>query len=211
MPDLFHIVAEPRRPVSQPYSCLVLLHGRGSNEEDLFGLVPELPPELFVVSFRAPYRMPWGGFMWYDMVENGRPEESTFQEALGSLLAALRALPGQYAIDPERLFLGGFSQGAMMSACVTLVQPSLARAAIMLSGYLPAAGLEIDASGSKGKSLFMGHGTLDSLLPVSLAQRARAELEELGLKVEYHEYPMDHQVVPQELADLRAWLDRQLA
>ena len=208
---LEHLTAWPRVQGQEPHPCLVLLHGRGSNEQDLFGLVPELPKQPLVVSVRAPFPFPWGGFFWYDLSgEQHVPDPETFSSSMAQLRELLAELPSRYPIDPARLYLLGFSQGALMSGCLTLAQPGLVRATAMLSGYLPLhAPLETEEAGVAGKPIFMAHGQYDNVLPVVMGRQARMHLETLKADVEYHEYPMDHQVVEQEIADLRHWFEAQ--
>ncbi|HUZ78378.1 MAG TPA: hypothetical protein VMV93_12440 [Chloroflexota bacterium] len=213
MPDseLVHITLSPRGAGPEPHPCLVLLHGRGSNEQDLPALVPALPPELFVVSVRAPFSFSGSGYAWYQLQSMGVPDEPTFQQSLNLLQPFLSNLPQRYPIDPRRVFLGGFSQGAMMCASITLIHPALVRGTAVLSGYLPNIELPSDRPGCAGKPVFLAHGREDSVLPLAMGHDARRRLEELGLAVEYHEYAMDHQVVPAELDDLSAWLRARLA
>jgi phospholipase/carboxylesterase len=191
----------------------VLLHGRGSNEQDLFGMVPELPKQPLVVSVRAPFPFPaeWGGgYFWYDLSgERHVPEPKTFESSLQQLEEFVRKLPSQYPVDPSRLYLLGFSQGALMSGCLTLAHPELMAGTVMLSGYLPLqSDLATDEAGVAGKPIFVAHGTHDSVLSIVLGRQARMHLETLKADVEYHEYPMDHQVVMEELAALRAWFEK---
>lgn len=208
---LEHLTAWPRVQGQEPHPCLVLLHGRGSNEQDLFGLVPELPKQPLVVSVRAPFPFAWGGWFWYDLSgEQHVPDPETFASSMAQLRELLAELPSHYPIDPARLYLLGFSQGALMSGCLTLAQPGLVRATAMLSGYLPLhAPLETDEAGVAGKPIFMAHGQYDNVLPVVMGRQARMHLETLKADVEYHEYPMDHQVIEQEMADLRRWFEAQ--
>jgi phospholipase/carboxylesterase len=203
---LHHLAAHPREPIAEPYPCLVLLHGRGSNEQDLFGLVPELPKKNLVVSVRAPNTFPFGGFYWYDIEGQAAPIQETLDDALGQLRNFVAALPAQYPIDPARVYVLGFSQGALMAGCLMLSDPQLVAAAVMLSGYLPLTlELTTNATGIAGKPIFMAHGTYDNVLPVTLGRQARLHLEGLHAAVEYHEYAMDHQVSMDELSDLNAW------
>lgn len=204
---LEHLIAWPREETQPPHPTIVLLHGRGSNEQDLFGLVPELPKQPLLVSVRAPFPFPWGGFFWYDISgEQHVPDPETFSSSLGQLKEFLTALPSQYPVDPARVFLTGFSQGALMSGCITLAEPRLVAATAMLSGYLPLQSpLTVEETGIRSKPIFVAHGTYDNVLPVTLGRQARLHLEGLQADVEYHEYPMDHQVVEQEMIDLRTW------
>lgn len=208
---LEHLTAWPRVEGQDPHPCIVLLHGRGSNEQDLFGLVPELPKQPLVVSVRAPFPFPWGGWFWYDLSgQNHVPDSETFASSMTQLRQFLAELPLRYPVDAARVFLLGFSQGALMSGCLTLAEPSKVRATAMLSGYLPLdSPLETDGSGIAGKPIFIAHGQYDNVLPVVMGRQARMHLETLEADVEYHEYAMDHQVVEDELRDLRQWFERQ--
>ncbi|MBV9119885.1 MAG: phospholipase [Chloroflexi bacterium] len=200
---LFHLVSWPREPVDPPYACLVLLHGRGSNEQDLFGMVPELPRRAVVLSVRAPNPFPWGGYFWYELkTEHGGPDELTLNSSLKELHSLLETLPDTYQVDPAQIYLLGFSQGALTSGCLLVSHPEMIAGAAMLSGYLPEG---LTPEGIAGKAVFMAHGSADSVLPVVLGRQARLKLEGAGADVEYHEYPMDHQVSEAELSDLRHW------
>ncbi|MHB8620005.1 MAG: alpha/beta hydrolase [Chloroflexota bacterium] len=207
MADLYHIAAHPRERTDEPFPCLVLLHGRGSHEQDLFGLVPELPKQFLVVSVRAPLTLDWGGYQWYEFDQTGVPDAKMLAEASGRLRDLVTSLPGRFPVDPARVTLLGFSQGALMAGYLALTEPALISAAVMLSGYLPAE-MEADAALVKGKPFFMAHGTEDPVLPVLLARQARLCLENFGVDLEYHEYPMPHAVIPQELGDLNAWWEK---
>jgi len=208
---LEHLISWPREQAAEPHSCLLLLHGRGSNEQDLFGLVPELPKQPLVISVRAPFPFPWGGYFWYDLSDqNHVPEPQTFNSSLDQLRSLLKELPSRYPVDPARVFLLGFSQGALMSGCITLAEPGLISATAMLSGYLPAEmPFEVDPAALAGKPLFLAHGTYDNVLPVVLGRQARLRLEDWQAAVEYHEYGMDHQVTMEELQDLNRWFEAQ--
>ena len=207
--DLYHVVSWPRQAAAEPHPCLVLLHGRGSNEQDLFGLVPELPKVPLVVSLRAPFSMDWGGYMWYEITDQRAvPDPATFAQSLGAIKGFLEGLPQRYPVDPTRIFVIGFSQGALMAGSVTVAHPELVAAAVMLSGYLPPSDALAPGEALAGKPFFVAHGTDDPVLPVVLARQARLFLEGLRATVDYHEYSMEHQVIEPELRDLRAWLAR---
>jgi len=201
---LQHLVAWPREQADRPHPCLVLLHGRGSNEQDLFGLVPQLPKRPLVLSVRAPHPFAWGGYFWYEFTgEQGRPDEATLNSSLDQLRDLLAALPEQYQVDASQVYLLGFSQGALMAGTLTLKEPQLVAGTVMLSGYLP--DIDVTVEGMTGKPVFMAHGTNDGVLPVVMARQARLRLEDLRAELEYHEYPMEHEVSLDELKDLQCW------
>lgn len=203
--DLFHLVSWPREQAAAPHPCLVLLHGRGSDEQDLFSLVPELPRRPLVVSVRAPFPFPWGGFFWYDLTNNQpKPDVQTMSRSLDELREFIAALPSRYQVDPAQVYVLGFSQGSLMSGCLTLANPELIAGTVMLSGYLPA---ETGTGDVTGKPVFMAHGSNDGVLPVVLGRQARLFLEGRGASVDYHEYAMDHQIIPDELRAVRRWFE----
>jgi phospholipase/carboxylesterase len=202
---LHHLVSWPRTQGDAPHPALVLLHGRGSNEQDLFGLVPVLPQRPVVISVRAPFSFPYGGFYWYDLGSGGETDRPSLDSSLQQLHELIAALPEQYQVDPSQVYLLGFSQGALMSGHFTLANPQLVAGTVMLSGYLR----EPDQHGDPtGKPFFMAHGANDGVLPIVLARQARLQLEGLGVDLEYHEYPMEHQVIKPELDDLAKWFER---
>src|SRR5438874_12536270 len=99
----------------------------------------------------------------------------------------IEGLPGQYPVDPQRIFLAGFSKGALMSGCFTLAKPGLVAATAMLSGYLPLqSSPATHQAGIKSKPIFVAHGSYDNVLPVALGRQARLHLEGLEAEVEYH-------------------------
>ena len=193
-----------------PHPALLLLHGRGSNELDLLAMAPELEPRFFLVSARAPYA--WqGGFRWYEQDGPDRADDAAFLNSLALLVKLLEDLPEAYPIDPARLFLLGFSQGAMMSNAVTLTVPERVAGAVLLSGYQPdLARLDVRREALRGKPVFVAPGTYDALLPVELGRIVRDTLSGLGVDLTYREYPMDHQVILPELHDFKTWLGERL-
>ena len=202
-------VSQAAREGKGPHPCLVLLHGRGSHEQDLMGLAPHLDPRFYLVSVRAPYA--WmGGYRWVDQDDEARQKE-TFRASLDHLTALLDELPTRYPIDPARRFLLGFSQGAMMSTALVLASPEKIAGALLLSGLLPNTELlAVRTEAVKDKPAFVAHGTNDSLLPAARGRPVRDALISHGVSVTYHEYPMDHQIVFEELQDIQRWLDDRL-
>jgi phospholipase/carboxylesterase len=198
-----------------PAGVLVLLHGRGTSEHDLYPLFDMLDPEarLTGVTPRAPLSLPPGGAHWYIVREVGFPDSDTFCGTYEALAEWLDALPAQLGAPTGRTVLGGFSQGAVMSYALGLGagRPSPA-ALIALSGFLPVVdGLELDLESRAGLPTAIGHGMLDPIIPVGFGREARARLERAGLDVVYRESPMAHSVDPAFLRELHPWLRNVLA
>jgi phospholipase/carboxylesterase len=189
-----------------------LLHGLGSNEHDLFALAPRLDECLFIISVRAPLTYAWGGYMWFDVERHGPALGS---ESIESGLALLGDFLGQieqeYPIDAKRLFLGGFSMGAAMAGATLLLHPEKLAGAIMTSGFLPPDPTRrYRLSEAAGRPLFQAHGLYDPVIPLAYAHQTRDFLQTTPVDLEYHEYPIGHQVSEEELLDLSTWLEPRL-
>ncbi|HET9495149.1 MAG TPA: phospholipase [Chloroflexia bacterium] len=189
---------------------LLLLHGRGADEADLMGLESALDPRLTIVSARAPFRL-GPGFAWYGMSEVGKPDVDTLRASVRELEDFIDGLPGAYGIDPARLYLMGFSQGAVMSAAMALLKPDAVRGALLHSGYVPAnAGLGFSHEAAEGKHFYLAHGKYDDVIPVTFGRDSHEYLQAANADVEYREYPIGHTISEESLYDLSEWLTAQL-
>src|SRR5512142_3241059 len=112
---LEHRVAPPEQSTAEQHPALIFLHGRGADEEDLMGLAPYLDPRFFLLSVRAPFAFPYGGYTWYEVGTVGIPEPGMFQESYGRLVTFVQDAVKGYPIDPSQVFLFGFSMGTVMS------------------------------------------------------------------------------------------------
>lgn len=213
--NLTHMVrpAQERDESGGPVPGLLLLHGRGADEADLMGLEEALDRRFTIISPRAPYRL-GPGWAWYGMAEVGKPDSDSFKESLGGLRTFIEGLPAAYEIDPARLYVLGFSQGAILGSVLAMSAPDLVRGVAMHSGYVPqaldGAALDIDPAGLAGKRFFVAHGKYDDVLPVSFARDSHEYLEQAGADVAYQEYPIGHSISEESLYDLSQWLTRRL-
>ncbi|WP_242198486.1 MULTISPECIES: alpha/beta fold hydrolase [unclassified Pseudomonas] len=195
---------------------VIFLHGFGSNEEDLFGIKDALPSTWTYLSARAPMPVDPQGYRWFtktpgDGDYNG--ETADLQRSAALIEDFVGKATAKYHTQSDRVFLVGFSQGAIMSYEVGLRKPALVRGIAALSGsVLPVLKAELKPSESLGKlAIFIGHGTLDQALPYASATRANEVLVGLGLTPEFHGYPgMPHTVSETEVQDLKAWLEKSL-
>ena len=188
----------------EPEGALVLLHGRGADECDLYPLLDELDPErrLLGVAPRGPLSLPPGGAHWYALGGIPTPDPSTFWPTFEAAAAWLDALP----VPLERTVLGGFSQGAVMSWALGLGRGAAKRPAgiIALSSFMPVVdGLELDLSGLDGYPIAIGHGTYDPVISVQFGRESRTRVEPTGADVLYREYPLPHTIDPGFLPRLR--------
>jgi phospholipase/carboxylesterase len=209
---LFHRVIQPRTPAGEHHPLLVLLHGRGADEEDLASLAEEIDGRFLVVSPRAPFPFQFGGgFTWYEFDTAGTPDPVMFRNSYDSLLQFLQDAVSGYPVDPQQLYLFGFSMGTVMSHAIALSRPGLVRGVVANSGYVPEKTfLSFHWDALARLDVLITHGTMDPVLPVGMGRRARELYGASAARLEYREYPMGHQISEESLRDVTAWLTRSL-
>ena len=204
-----------REPAGEAEGALVLLHGRGADENDLFPLFDMLDPDrrLLGVCPRGPLSMPPGGAHWYAVKRVGFPDPATFFPTFETLEGWLGAFLEAQGIPIERTVVGGFSQGAVMSFALGLGPGRPRPAAILaLSGFMPTVeGFDLNLDDMFGFRVAIGHGTFDPVIEVGFSRDAQKRLEDAGADVTFKESPMDHTIDPEYLNYLRAWLKRATA
>jgi phospholipase/carboxylesterase len=201
------IELKPREPGLE--RTLVLLHGYGADQHDLLPIAHELDPRLRAVALQAPVSLGGGMRAWFNLSQDAQGISFDPDEARAGLAAALAAVE-EIARGSPRPILLGFSQGAAMALGIALQRPDLVQGIISLSGVPPPADLARDEKKLRGFPVFAAHGEHDPLIPIALGRAVRDELVGLGLAIDWHEYPMGHMVVPEELDDARAWLQKLL-
>jgi phospholipase/carboxylesterase len=191
-----------RPAAGEPEGALVLLHGRGADEHDLFPLLDALDPERRLHGYtpRAPLTLSPGGAHWYVVPRVGYPDPETFAEGYDALTAWFDALP----FAAGDVVLGGFSQGAVMSYALGLGKGRpRTRALIAISGFIPTVeNWEPDLE-PPFPPIAIAHGTYDPVIPVEFGRQARDRLEAAGADVWYRESPIEHSIDPQVLLALR--------
>lgn len=203
----------PAAPSTPRPWLLVLMHGVGSNEHDLFALAAQLPEHFHVLSLRAPHRMRPGAHAWFDfsIEPNGDRTIDEAQEAHSRAVAAeaIAAAQAQTGIPPERTVVGGFSQGGIMALSLLLTRPELMRAALVWHGRLLAQAVPLTAPHDAlvGKRLWVSHGSHDAVIPVQHAHALRHHMDSLPVSVTYREFPSAHEIRPGELAATLEWLE----
>ena len=204
-----------RRADGDAAGLLVLHHGRGASEHDLFPLGEVLDPghELHVVAPRAPLSLPGApGYHWYVVPQVGYPDPETFRSAVRALGEFHDELWQRTGIAPGRTVLCGFSMGAVMSYALGLDRGRPVPAGILAySGFVPTVeGWEPDLAGRQGLPVFVAHGRQDPVIDVAFGRRARELLEGGRLDVEYHESDVGHQIDRGHLPAAIGWLERTL-
>ncbi|WP_024646563.1 alpha/beta hydrolase [Pseudomonas syringae] len=193
---------------------VIFIHGYGSNAADLFGLKEELPADYNYLSVQAPVELQPDSYKWFSQ-KKGVPDYDGVTEDLKSsgtkLTAFIAQATAKFHTQPGKVFLIGFSQGAMMSYEVALRQPKLVGGFAALSGrLLPVVQSEVKASDDlKALKVFIGHGTQDRQVAYASAPQAETTLKTLGLKPEFHAYEgMGHSINEAEVVDLANWLQQ---
>src|SRR5438105_3966182 len=181
---------------------LILLHGYGADERDLLPIAHELDPRLRAVSLQGPVAL--GGPMraWFNLSQDMQGRISfDAEEARTAVQGAIAAVEEIAAASPRPLLLG-FSQGAGIAVGLALLRPELVAGVLSLSGVARALEARDHAPPERiaGLPVFAAHGLQDPLLPISLGRGLRDELVRLGADLEWHEYPMGHMVIPEEIA-----------
>jgi len=198
---------------SQNQPLVIFLHGYGSNEQDLFGMKEGLPATYNYLSVRAPITLEEGSYQWFRKKGEGAYNGETDDlKASGQiLLSFINAAAKKYHTSPDKVFLVGFSQGAIMSYEVGLRHPEALGGIAALSGrILPVLKAELKPDAARQSlNIFIGHGTDDRRLPYSDGTEANSLLKTLSLTPEFHAYQgVGHSISAEEVQDLNTWLQR---
>jgi len=193
---------------------LIMLHGYGSNEEDLFSFSSELNPKLRIVSFRAPLNLGMGGYAWYsinfDADQNKFSDLEQAQNSMTKLKQEIEDLQHSYGNTQENTFLLGFSQGCILSMALGLNYPKTVSKIIGLSGYLMKELLPEAFDDLSKVDIYNSHGTMDQVIPVSWAEKTAGFMEEHHISYVFETYPAGHGVNPQNFFAMRNWLDSRI-
>jgi phospholipase/carboxylesterase len=209
--SLEYQIREPKIIVEKN-PLLLLLHGYGSNDSDLFSFASELPEEYYVISARAPYDLQYGSYAWYAI--NFDADQNKFSDHDQAILSRdlvvkfIEELKVKFPIDSSNITLIGFSQGSILSYSIALSYPNIVQRVGALSGYLY---LDINSENYQNNDfsnlkVFASHGTVDQVIPVEWARKTDPILKSLGINSTYKEYPIGHGVSPQNFFDLKDWL-----
>lgn len=212
---LDHIIRKPKVNVEKA-PALILLHGYGSDENDLFSFAEEMPEELFIISAKAPYPMQPYGNAWYAIHfdnENGKFSDDLQAIKSRDLIATfIDQVVANYPVDSAKINLLGFSQGSILSYAVALTYPEKVANVIALSGYINKKifGQDYLKNDLSKLSFYCSHGSADQVIPVEWARRTKPFLENLGVEFTYSEFPVGHGVAPQNFFELKEWLKKRL-
>jgi phospholipase/carboxylesterase len=212
-PELQFLFVPAREKTAGPAPVLVLLHGVGSNEHDLLGLEPSLDPRFALYSLRAPLPLGPQSFAWFHLTPGLQHDPAEAEAARTSLVRFLRTLRQNPEIDPSRIYLLGFSQGAILSLSVLLTEPELVSGAVVISGLtLPEIAERAKASASlAAPHVLLMHGRQDARLPFARAIESQAVLQRSGFSPELKAYDAGHEINAAMRDDLGKWLMAELS
>ena len=212
---LHYLIKKPKIESENP-PLLLMLHGYGSNEEDLFSFADELPGELLIVSARAPLSMGFGGYAWYtihwDAPEGHFSDIPEAIKARESIATFIDEIKEKYHTKKDNTFLLGFSQGCILSFAAALQYPEKVQHVIGLSGYINQQLLpeNIRKENYKSLDIYNSHGSVDQVIPVEWARKTKPFLDNFEISNVYYEYPVGHGVAPQNFHSFNQWIKERL-
>lgn len=199
---------------SEASPVIIMLHGFGSDENDLFSFAGELPDIYTIISLRAPLKMQPYGNAWYTIyLDNTQGKFSDTEEAIKSrevISNCIDEIIEKYNIQKDNVTLLGFSQGTILSFAVALSYPEKVKNVIGLSGYIDT-DLLVEGFAEKDFSrlnVYSSHGSQDQVIPVSLARNTKPFLNQLNIDCVYSEFPVGHGVAPQNFYEFKEWLGK---
>lgn len=212
--SLPHIIRKSTLTENAP--LLIMLHGYGSDEADLYSFSGELPDDIFIISVQGPIAMQPYGYAWYSInfdEENGKWSDNEQAKVSRDLIAKfIDEAVEAYPVDKNNVTLLGFSQGAILSYAVALTYPEKVKNIIALSGYINKDILpeNLDKTDFSNLDFYCSHGSVDQVIPVDWARQSAPFLEELNIKHIYSEFPVGHGVAPQNFREFREWLGKRV-
>lgn len=193
-----------------------MLHGYGSNEEDLFSFAEKLPEEFFIISVRAPLDLQPYGHAWYEIHWNNTNGKFTDEvQAIDSrekITQFIDEAIAAYPVDEREVTLVGFSQGCILSFAVALSYPEKVKNIVGLSGYIDQNIIKkgFEQNDFSHLAVYSSHGTMDQVIPVDWARNTRPLLDKLGIANTFSEFPVGHGVAPQNFAEIRKFLEERV-
>lgn len=208
------MIYELRRPAQiepdKTYPALFVLHGIGSNEQNMLTLVDGLEEQFYIFSIRGHLPQP-PGYSYFTIQGYGKPHRDVFDQGVKQLTSFIDYACEKYPLDINRLFLLGFSQGAILSMTLGLTMGNRIKGIVALSGYIPAfVKEEYNLELVDQQSLFISHGNMDQVLPYEWGIANDEFFRELGANVTFKTYQEGHTVSLRNQQDFIKWLQVQL-
>jgi len=215
MNSQLHYITRPSN-LKENAPLLIMCHGYGSDENDLFSFASELPEELYVISLKAPIQMQPYGNAWYNInfdAEKGKwSDNEQAKQSRDAIANFIDYACEKFPVDKNNVTLLGFSQGTILSYAVALSYPEKVKNIIALSGYINKDILSEDINKKDYSHLdfYCSHGSVDQVIPVDWARQTPSFLDHLNIKHQYSEFPVGHGVAPQNFFELKDWLIKRI-
>lgn len=189
------------------YPVIFTLHGKGSNEKNMMGLVAPLAADFIIINIRGDLTL-GNGYQYYELKSLGNPIRELFDQAVQNLEAFIRYATEKYPVDAQKRYLLGFSQGAILSMTLALTMGDQLKGIVALNGYVPAfVKTEYSLQSVKNTSVFISHGEFDSVFPVRIGHETAAYFQDLTSHLTFKLYPTDHGVSEENQRDFVRWLE----
>ena len=207
-----YLIKEPQSKTSES-PLLLLLHGFGSNESDLHSFANYLPENHYIVSIRAPFKLPNGGFAWYnisfDEDMNKFNNHDQAKDSINMIINFIEELSNKYLIDKDKISLLGFSQGTILSYALCLNYPEKFKNIIGFSGYIDEAMINIESENTDYSklNLYISHGKDDRVIPVDWARKSTEVLKRNKIKYSFNEFNSGHTISSENFYDFKNWLE----
>ncbi|NRF90176.1 dienelactone hydrolase family protein [Paenibacillus frigoriresistens] len=190
------------------YPTIFTLHGKGSNEKNMFGLVAPVSDDFIIVSIRGNLIL-GAGYQYYELKSLGNPIREMFDQAIGQLEAFIYYATEKYPIDAAKRYLLGFSQGAILSMSLALTMGEQLKGIVALNGYVPDfVKTEYPLKSVNHISVFISHGEFDTVFPIRIGHETAAYFENLTSNLTFKTYPTDHGVSEENQQDFVNWLKK---
>lgn len=208
------LVREPAQKIRKA-GGIFLLHGYGSDMNDLFSFADSLPDNQYVISLNAPEKTPFGGNAWYALNYDNSGIRYNYEDVIKAksiIEKNIRNILEEYELNQNKITVIGFSQGAILSYLLAADNPDMIRNIMAFSGYL------LDEYKSDEKydklakvNIFISHGKYDEIIPLRSARNTSDELQQNNVEVFYKEYEMPHGISPECLGDALEWYKNKIS
>ncbi len=209
------MIYEIRKPTqmesNKQYPALLVMHGIGSNEQNMISLLEGLEDKFYIFSVRGHLSQP-PGYAYFTIEGYGKPHREVFENGIKQLTNFIDYVVEQYNVDSNHLYLLGFSQGAIVSMTLGLTLGNRIKGIVALSGYIPSFVKEEYTIQSVDQlSLFISHGQFDNILPYEWGLESKEYFQSLNAQITFKTYSEGHTVSIKNRQDFKNWLITDLA
>lgn len=191
---------------NKKYPTIFTLHGKGSDENNMYHLVEPLNEQFIIIGIRGNLKLGMG-YQYYELKSLGFPIREMFDLAIQDLESFIDYATEKYPIDSKKRYLLGFSQGAILSMSLALKMGHQLRGIVALNGYVPQfVKTEYPLESVEDVALFISHGEYDRVFPVQIGYETAEYFQKKTSKLTFTVYPSDHGVIEENRNDFIQWL-----